>query len=164
MTSISPFSGSGSDLLGSMRSSMNTIAAVGTPTTSTGAGQVLGQGSSYLQGAHETVAKLDQNIERRTKALTELEHSDPAAAKTEREQLDLLDRLRARIEQSIQRVGDILSGNTPEGQQAKSKTQQQAEELDQLEARRRLLSQSVGFATPAPAATQVAGAYAAQRA
>ena len=161
MTSISPLASS--DLLGSMRGSMNAIAAVGTPTDATSAGQVLGQGAGYLQGAHETIAKIDQSIERRTKALGELQQSDPAAAKADLEQLDLLNRLRTRIEQSIQRVGEILSGDTPEGQANTSKLQQQADDLDQLEARRRLLAGSLTFDTPV-APTQVASTYAAGRA
>ncbi|MCW2973847.1 MAG: hypothetical protein JWN72_2120 [Thermoleophilia bacterium] len=161
MTSISSFSGS--DLLGPMRGSMNSIAAAGAPTNDTGASRVLSNGAGYLQGAHETIAKIDQSIERRTKALTELQQSDPAAAQADLEQLDLLNRLRTRIEQSIQRVGEILGGDTPDGQANKTKLQQQAEDLDQLEARRRLLAGSLTFDSPV-AATQVASTYAAGRA
>ncbi|MCW2950561.1 MAG: hypothetical protein JWN41_1574 [Thermoleophilia bacterium] len=160
MTSIS--SSTGPDLLAPMRSSLNTISAVGTPTTQGDAATVLGQGTNYLQGAHETVAKLDVSIERRTKALAELSVSDPAGAQRERDQLDLLNRLRERIEQSIERVGAILTGRDPESVANKSHAQQQLEELDQLEARRRLLAgQNTFAAAPAPVA-QVAGTYAAQ--
>lgn len=156
MTSISSFTGSD---LAPMRTSLNTITSMGAPQTAAAAGQVLGQGAGYLQGAQQTMAKLDESIERRTKAIGELEATNPGAATKDREQLDLLQRLRDRINLSIERVTAILSDKDPESVKNDAHAQQQLDDLERLEQRRRLLASEVSFTQPM-AATQVASAYA----
>ena len=169
MTSISSFTSpmgsmgtAAPDMLTLMRPALSGISTAAQSPTS-GSADVNSLGSNYLQGATETVSKLDENIARRTKALAGLDPSDVGGVKQEREQLDLLERLRTRIQESINRVGDIMAGRTPEAMELKERTRQQLQDLDELEARRRQLAQQVTFSSPvaAPAPSQVASAYAA---
>jgi hypothetical protein len=159
----------GGDLLAAMRPAMDTAARIGTPTNAEGAASVLATGSSYLQGASSTLAKLDDGIARRRAQLERIRATDPEAAKDQQQQLDLLQRLRDRIQLSIERVSDILAGkdrddiggpeDTDPHPRAHAKGHEQ-DDADLLERRRQLLAPGADhFQTPATP-DAVAGAYA----
>jgi hypothetical protein len=164
------------DLLGDMRSAMDTAFAVGRPTDAAGAATILGTGGSYLQGATSTLSKLDEGIDKRRKELEQLRHADPGAAKDKEAQLDMLQRLRDRIQLSIERVSDILAGKDrddiggrdPEpraGSRARTReddAQKRREQVELLEQRRQLLAPQTTQDTTATTDT-VANAYASAR-
>lgn len=189
MTSISPAATSivatttrdsgtqSGDMLAAMRPAMDTAFQVGRPTDAAGAATILGTGGSYLQGATATLGKLDEGIARRTKELEHLRLSDPDAAKDKQGQLDLLQRLRDRIQLSIERVSDILAGTdrddvggpdeaAGDGDAAHRRRRDsrdadaatRREQLDMLERRRQLLA-PVTPATPVEAADSTAAAH-----
>lgn len=186
MTSISPATTSivatptrdsgaqSGDMLAAMRPAMDTAFQVGRPTDAAGAATILGTGGSYLQGATATLGKLDEGIARRTKELEHLRLSDPDAAQDKQGQLDLLQRLRDRIQLSIERVSDILAGADRDdvggldeaagGGDAAHRRSRDAdaatrrEQLDMLERRRQLLA-PVTPATPVEAADSTAAAH-----
>jgi hypothetical protein len=168
----------GGDMLAAMRPAMDTAFAVGRPTDAAGASTILGTGGSYLQGATSTLSKLDQGIDKRRKELDQLRLSDPDAAKDKEAQLDMLQRLRDRIQLSIERVSDILAGKDrddiggpdPEprtGSRARGRARgddaetKRREELELLEQRRQLLAPPVEQTQAASDA--VASAYASAR-
>jgi hypothetical protein len=163
-----PSSGGG-DLLAAMRPAMDTASRIGTPTSAEGAASVLATGGSYLQGATSTLAKLDEGIARRRAQLERIRTTDPEAAKDQQQQLDLLQRLRDRIQLSIERVSDILAGKdrddighddaSPAATTAPRRTRD--EDLELLEQRRRLLAPQVDMTAASVDPTVAAGAYAA---
>lgn len=170
---LSSVSTSPTDLLGDMRPALGTAFAVGRPTDAAGAATVLATGASYLHGAAGTIARLDEGIRRRQLGLEQI--SDPTAAAKEREQLDLLQRLRDRIQLSMERVGDILAGKdrddigTPDdvGPAATARNddhdraRRRRDEADLLDQRRQLLAPSITpAAAPGASPDRVAGAYA----
>ena len=172
------------DMLAGMRPAMDTAFAVGRPTDATGAATILGTGGSYLQGASSTLAKLDEGIAKREKELAQLRITDPGAAQDKQAQLDMLQRLRDRIQLSIERVSDILAGKDrddiggPEaasgddaggasrrGRAREDDDARRREDLELLEQRRQLLAPTPQVATPAAAdATTTAQTYAAHAA
>lgn len=97
------------DYLGSMRSSMNAVEAIGQPTSVAAANDVLDQGNNYLRGAQQTLEGLDNQIETRRERLSSMDPSSSAAA-AEQNQLELLRMLQERIQLSMERVSDILAG------------------------------------------------------
>ena len=127
---------------------------------------MLATGGSYLQGATATLAKLDEGIARRER---QDPSADPATAANDAEQLELLHKLRDRIQLSIERVSDILSGGggdtkvddvakDPSVRDADEAARRRREELELLEERRRLLEPSSVEALAAPS-DAVAQAY-----
>jgi hypothetical protein len=191
MTSISPAATStvanttqdsgaqSGDMLAAMRPAMDTAFAVGRPTDAAGAATILGTGGSYVQGATATLGKLDEGIAKRTKELEQLRLTDPDAAKEKQGQLDMLQRLRDRIQLSIERVSDILAGKdrddiggpdpaegSGDAKRRRSRDDDEArrrEQLDMLEQRRQLLAPvtpatNVAAADPAAAANTYAAA------
>jgi len=167
-----------------MDSAMTSAFAIGRPTDHASATAVLGTGSGYVRGAASTVAKMDEGITRREEALAKLDPNDPTASK-EREQLDLLHRLRDRINLSMERVSDILAGKDRDDidgveetggagdgsststtkrrrlddvRAAEARELRERDELDLLERRRALLASSIVPTTTD--ATRVAGVYA----
>lgn len=162
-------SASGGDALASMRPAMDAASAADRLTdTAAGAAGVLATGGSYLQGATRTLAKLDQGIEQRTREIERLRHTDPAAAEDKQGQLDMLQRLRDRIQLSIERVGDILSGHDrddiggPDPNKSDPRMSHHGlDGLTGLEQRRQLLAPSMSDNLTAPGSALVAGHYAA---
>lgn len=137
---------------------------LGAPMDAATAGAVLATGGSYLQGAQATLARLDDGIEKRSRELENLQHLDPAEAIRKREQLDLLQRLRDRIQLSVERVTDILAGTErpdiggPEPLEGAG-GRGPAGLVDEFEQRRQLLAPGPASYGPGGAAV-VAGAYA----
>lgn len=155
------------DLLADMRPAMDGAFAVGRPTDADGASAVLATGSSYLQGASSTLGKLDEGIARKTKQLEVLRGSDPSAAQEQERQLEMLQKLRDRVQLSIERVSDILSGKERDdigGPEATgggtSREQRRLDDLELLEQRRRLLTPSFGIEAPTAPTSAIVGAYA----
>lgn len=158
------------DVLAAMRPAMDTAFAVGRPTDAAGAATILGTGGSYLQGATATLGKLDEGIAKRTQELERLRLSDPEAAQDKQTQLDLLQRLRDRIQLSIERVSDILAGKdrddiggpdpddagTKGGRSRDEEEARRREQLDLLERRRQLLAPVTPTTDVASAAPQAA--------
>lgn len=158
--------GAAGDALAAMRPAMNAASAVGRPTDAAGASAVLATGGSYLQGATATLGKLDEGIAKRRRELDRLTLSDPDQARAKQEQLDLLQRLRDRIQLSIERVTDILAGTdrddigAPEAAAATPPRRTRDEDLALLQQRREMLA-PVALGQLAPAAsTTVASTYA----
>lgn len=163
------------DALAAMRPAMDQAFAVGRPTDAAGAATILGAGGSYLQGASATLGKLDEGIAKRTKEIEQLRFTDPTAAQDKQGQLDMLQRLRDRIQLSIERVSDILAGKDRDDigggddEPARSRRNgprhdaeaKRREDLELLEQRRQLLAPSGADAVaPSAGAAAVAGTYA----
>jgi hypothetical protein len=94
----------------SMGAAMDTAFAAGTPTDAASANEIVSTAPAYLSGASGMLGRLEEGIRIRTQALPGLERTDPAAAKSSREQIDLLERLQARVQLSMERISDILAG------------------------------------------------------
>lgn len=151
----------GDDLLADMNPAMDAAFAVGRPTDASGAAGILATTGSYIKGASATIDKLDAGLERRRKQLTDLQVTDPEAAQRMQTQIDLLERLRDRIQLSIERVSETIAGRGGDDDAPHSKRREELELLEQ----RRLLLAGTGSAQLAPApASLVAGAYSAARA
>lgn len=155
----------GGDLLAAMNPAMNAAFAIGRPLDSRGAAAILGTAGAYISGAQATLAKLDDGIAGRERRLAELRHVDPAAATKLEAELELLRRLRDRIELSIERVSETLAGDTedPEEQAARERrveerAQDRIDQLEALERRRQLLAPHVDSTIPAAPAL-VASTY-----
>lgn len=150
------------DALAAMRPAMDAAFAVGRPTDASGAAAILGTGASYLHGASATLARLDEGIGRRNREIEQLRISDPGAAQDKQGQLDMLQRLRDRIQLSIERVSDILAGRDRDdvgGPHPRDPNARRLEHLELLEERRRLLAPAAAAAVTAAGAENVAGAY-----
>lgn len=162
-----PTQGGGGDLLAAMNPAMDAALAVGRPMDAGGAAAILGTTGAYIEGATATLARLDEGIEQRQRTLARLELADPEAAAKLRTQLDLLQRLRDRIQLSIERVSETVAGvdgaGAPRGD-SEARVHRRHEELELLERRRELLGASVVAATQPTDASMVAGAYGAARA
>lgn len=140
----------GGDLLAAMNPAMDAAFAVGRPTNASSAATILGTSGAYIDGAKATLVRLDQGIERRERELAELRITDPEAAKGKAEQLDLLKRLRDRIQLSIERVSATLTGGSEsasesrrENDRASDDARERREQLALLEQRRALLTPAV---------------------
>jgi hypothetical protein len=140
----------GGDLLAAMNPAMDAAFAVGRPTNASGAAAILGTSGAYIDGAKATLVRLDEGIERRERELAELRISDPEAATGKAEQLDLLKRLRDRIQLSIERVSATLAGGSEsateskrEHERASEQARDKREQLALLEQRRMLLEPAV---------------------
>lgn len=105
-------SGQGGDLLAAMNPAMDAAFAVGRPMDKQGAAAILATTGAYIAGANATIDKLDQGIERREKELAQLRISDPDAATDKEASLELLKKLRDRIQLSIERVSRTAAGDT----------------------------------------------------
>lgn len=161
---------SGGDLLGAMRPAMDRAFAIGAPTTAGAAAGVLATGASYLNGAQSTLNRLDEGIARRRSELDAIGTMDPKLHSDKLEQLDLLQRLRDRIQLSIERVSDILAGRDRDdigtdddagaSHRPASKQRRRQEQLDELEQRRQLLATQQLDATATASSQAVANAYA----
>lgn len=162
----------GGDMLAAMRPAMDTAFQVGRPVDARGAAAVLGTGGSYVQGASATLVKLDEGIARRRQEIAELRLSDPDAAKDRQGQLEMLERLRDRIQLSIERVSDILAGKdrddiggpepdiTKGRRDARSRRERDAQDLELLEQRRQLLAPKGADAVGSADTALVVGTYA----
>lgn len=102
----------GGDLLAAMNPAMDAAFAVGRPMDSTGAAAILATTGAYVAGANATIDKLEQGIERREKELAQLRISDPEAASGKEAALEMLKKLRDRIQLSIERVSRSAAGDT----------------------------------------------------
>ncbi|MEO6867485.1 MAG: hypothetical protein ABI200_05645 [Gaiellales bacterium] len=163
----------GGDALAAMRPAMDAAFAVGAPATSRDAASVLATGGSYISGATRTLDRLDKGIETKQAKIEQLRASDPKAAEQEQGQLDMLERLRDRIQLSIERVGDILAGKDRDdigsdgadagpSKASTSREDERREQLKSLEQRRQLLAPSIsGGQIGVPNAALVAGQYSA---
>ncbi|MCW2923599.1 MAG: hypothetical protein JWM98_1003 [Thermoleophilia bacterium] len=157
------------DALAAMRPAMDAANAIGRPVDAAGAAGVLATTGSYIRGATSTLAKLDDGIRRREDELPRLRATDPAAAAKSEEQLELLHRLRDRIQLSIERVSRTIAGSDDDvaapgrsGDDLAARTRaRKREDLELLEQRRRLLAPEIVAAPSAPATHAVATAYAA---
>ena len=168
-------SGQGGDLLAAMNPAMDAAFAVGRPMDKQGAAAILATTGAYIAGANATIDKLDQGIERREKELAQLRISNPDAASDKEASLELLKKLRDRIQLSIERVSATAAGDTSGGDDAASdedfavqkSTAKTLEERDRLrseqeellEQRRLLLAPST--ITNHTDSSTVAGTYAA---
>jgi hypothetical protein len=103
-------SAQGGDLLAAMNPAMDAAFAVGRPMDKQGAAAILATTGAYIAGANATIDKLDQGIERREKELAQLRISDPDAAADKEASLELLKKLRDRIQLSIERVSATAAG------------------------------------------------------
>lgn len=149
------------DLLAAMNPAMDAAFAVGRPTNAQGAAAILATTGAYIAGANATIDKLDQGIARREKELEQLRLSDPDAAAKKEAELELLRKLRDRIQLSIERVSRTAAGDDVEGDderldevespaQARRRREHdiderlrvRREELELLEQRRALLAPS----------------------
>ncbi len=167
-------SGQGGDLLAAMNPAMDAAFAVGRPMDSQGAAAILATTGAYIAGANATIDKLDQGIERREKELAQLRISDPDAAADKEASLELLKKLRDRIQLSIERVSRTAAGDDSDGdaaadedfavQQSTSKSLEERERLrreqEELLEQRRLLLAPTTITTHTDSST-VAGTYAA---
>lgn len=171
--------GTGGDALSAMRPAMNTAAAVGQPTNAAGAGSILATGTSYLSGAAATIGRIDDGIAKRTRALAGLAANGASveALKAAGDQIDMLQRLRDRIQLSIERVSDIMAGKDrddvggPDGDDAADgrrrdeerlaadSARRRAEEHAQLEQRLQVLGASAGASLVGSPADVVAATY-----
>lgn len=163
----------GGDLLAAMNPAMDAAFAVGRPTDSKGAAAILATSGAYIAGAHATIDKLAEGIERREKELAQLRISDPEAASDKEAALEMLKKLRDRIELSIERVTRSSTGDTSGDDAAEddlaiaTSTARSVEERDRLrreqaellEQRRLLLAPTTVVAHTDSSA--VAGTYAA---
>lgn len=168
-TTADPAAGGG-DLLAAMNPAMDAAFAVGRPTDAGGAAAILGTTGAYIEGATATLARLDEGIEQRQRTLSRLELADPEAAAKLRTQLDLLQRLRDRIQLSIERVSETIAGvDEPDdpaggGSGDGARLRRRQEELELLERRRELLGTGSIAATSVVDTSMVAGTYGAGRA
>ena len=119
------------DALALMRPSMDAAFTIGRPTDAAGAAGILAAGATYVQGAAATVMKLDEGIEQRTKLIERLQQTDPQAAKEQQGQLELLEKLRDRIQLSIDRVSDTLAGRDRDDIGTESDDTKRAHRVDQ---------------------------------
>jgi hypothetical protein len=150
-----------------MGSAMDTAFALGAPTDKASAAHVLDTGGAYVSGASGMLARIDEGIRSRVADLDALDGTDPAAAATQRGQIDLLQRLHDRVSLSIERINDLLAGGERSDiggdaggidvSNLGSRASRRAEELALLERRHALLSAPVSFTGIAPDA--VAGTY-----
>lgn len=170
-----PSAARGTDALAAMRGDMNAAQAHGGLQSAGDAASVLGTGSSYVRNAEATVAKLDTALERRAERLASMQQSgaSSSAIDAERNQLDLLQRLRDRIQLSAERIRDIISGHDrdditrdPDGTRG---PRSRDTRVEQLEAQLDAMRQRVQVTSPvaqhgaAPVSDQVASVYAASR-
>lgn len=180
------------DLLSSMQPAMDAAFAVGAPMDQGGAAAILATNGAYIAGANATISKLDVGIEKRERELQQLRLTNPEAAAAKEESLELLRKLRDRIELSIERVSRIAAGETDidlsddadpragggrtknsgaederlEEQRAEERARVKREQETLLEQRRTLLAPTTiaGGAAPHLDSGAVAGAYAASAA
>lgn len=164
----------GGDLLAAMNPAMDAAFAVGRPTDSTGAAAILATTGAYIAGANATIDKLSEGIERREKELAQLRISDPEAAADKEAALEMLTKLRDRIQLSIERVSKSAAGDTSgddaaedalaiERSTARSTDERdrlRREQAELLEQRRLLLAPTTVVDNHADSST-VAGTYAA---
>ncbi|MCB0879205.1 MAG: hypothetical protein KDC46_09525 [Thermoleophilia bacterium] len=154
------------DLLSAMQPAMDAAFAVGRPTDQRGAQAILATTGAYVDGANQTMQRIDKGIEQKLQQLETLQGSDPdAAAKLDRD-IKLLQRLRDRIQLSIERVLDPLGEHDDDDvvarrseKKADEKLRRRHEELELLEQRRALLGGSTAAALAPVDTTMVAGAY-----
>ena len=167
----SPKTGGG-DLLSAMNPAMDAAFAVGRPTNASGAAAILETTGAYVAGANATINKIDDDLDRRREQLQLLRQTDPDAADKAQQQIDLLEKLRDRIQLSIERVTRTASGGGEEDdtfdedlkRAAAKRRERDAEQIELLERRRELLG-AQGAASIAPTdASMVAGTYGAARA
>ncbi len=138
-------SGQGGDLLAAMNPAMDAAFAVGRPTDRQGAAAILATTGAYIAGANATIDKLDEGIRRREHELEQLRISDPDAAADKAGQLDLLRKLRDRIQLSIERVSRTAVGEDDgdaDNDDLDAQATKRREELELLEQRRVLLAGS----------------------
>ena len=151
VTPIQPVSSStdaaSGDLLAAMNPAMDAAFRIGRPTDQSGAAAILATTGSYIAGATATLDRLDEGIRRRTMELGQLQLSDPKAAERATRDLDLLQRLRDRIELSIERVTETSLGSDeapadgqPSRRELDERAQRKREELELLEQRRLMLA------------------------
>ena len=119
----------GGDLLSAMNPAMDAAFAIGRPTDASGAAGILATTGSYIKGANATIDKLDTGIERRQKQLADLQVSDPEAAQHMQTQIDLLQRLRDRIQLSIERVSETIAGSSDGGIDGDDRLRKRREEV-----------------------------------
>jgi hypothetical protein len=158
----------GEDLLAAMNPAMDAAFAVGRPTDASGAAGILATTGSYIKGANATIDKLDQGIERRHKQLADLQLTDPEAAQKMQTQIDLLQRLRDRIQLSIERVTETIAGTGDDAPGVTDKDREdqklsRREELELLEQRRLILTGAPGAQLAAANVSMVADTYGAGR-
>lgn len=175
-TTVSDASSSsqGGDLLADMNPAMDAAFAVGRPMDKQGAAAILATTGAYIAGANATIDKLDQGIERREKELAQLRISNPDAAADKEASLELLKKLRDRIQLSIERVSRTAAGDTSDDDSAadddlavKRSSARSVEDRDRLRReqeelleQRRLLLAPTTITTHTDSST-VAGTYAA---
>jgi hypothetical protein len=156
-------SGSG-DMLAAMRPAMDAAFAVGKPTNASGAAAILATTGDYVRGAQATMAKVGEGIERRKEQIAALQGTDPDRAAKLQEQVDLLEKLRDRIQLSIERVMGTTDSDDPDDDlqaQAKRKRRERDDELAVLARRHELLGSQVQSMLVQPAdASMVAATYA----
>ncbi len=101
--------------LGAMRRTMQDAHAIAGPggVTASSASSVLATGTDFLTNATATVGALDTAIDVRRDKLDAGEQQGRSERELahDREQVELLERLRDRIQLSIQRITDILAGS-----------------------------------------------------
>jgi hypothetical protein len=149
------------DLLEAMNPAMDAAFAVGRPTDASGAVAILGTTGAYIEGARATIDRLDDGIELRRRQLELVRGEDPDSAQRIEQQLDLLQRLRDRIQLSIERVTEtIASAGADDPLPDVDRAASRREELDLLEQRRQLLAGDASLQLAAPSPDRVAGTYA----
>ncbi len=81
-------------------------------STPSNASQVLASGSDFLQHARESLTEISTLIDARRMRIDQLEHAHGSKRDIdhEREQIELLTALQERIQQSMQRIAEILAG------------------------------------------------------
>ncbi len=162
----------GGDLLAAMNPAMDAAFAVGRPTDAGGAAAILATTGAYVAGAHATIDKLDEGIRRREREVEQLRLSDPDAAAKKEGELELLRKLRDRIELSIERVTRTAAGGDSDevgGDQEtidlertlEDRARRRSEEEELLEQRRQLLAPTTIAASSTTDSSTVAGTYAA---
>ncbi len=170
---ISTTSNSSNDLLASMQPAMNTAFEVGVPTNADGASAILATSGDYIRGAQATMSKVEDGIEQRRTELETVQASNPKRAAELQQQIDLLERLRDRIQLSIERVTKNMSGHPDDASddgddeaalaraRQRRLEQKRAEEHELLQRRHDLLSGAVHDSLIAPVdSTNVAATYA----
>jgi hypothetical protein len=170
-------SGQGGDLLAAMNPAMDAAFAVGRPTNASGAAAILATTGAYIAGANATIDKLDEGIQRRERELDQLRLSDPNAATKKEGELELLKKLRDRIQLSIERVTRTAAGEdadeVPAGDDVEAildakaeertledRDRRRREEVELLEQRRLLLAPTTIDAAATMDSSHVAHAYA----
>lgn len=107
--------GSGGDALAPMRGALETAFAIGRPADKADAAAILATSDDFLAGAQATLGNLDAGMQQRGERLAS-GTGTPAQQAEDREQLQLMQVLRDRIQQSVDHATKLLGGDDPEAE------------------------------------------------